>query len=489
VTLAPLLRRPVAVAIGEHSHPALTARQRGVVVAAGAANALIFLDQTSVTVALPAIQRELHSSAAELHWILGAYLLVLAALVAGSGRLADLYGRRRLFLVGVAAFGLGSLACAAAPSTLALIGARLAQGAGAALMQPLALAHATGIMPPERRGWAIGVLASAGTTCLLVGPLLGGLLTEVLGWRWIFVANVPIVALALALGLRYLPESRDPQAPALDVPGLVLLTAGLAAIVAGLLHLQEWATGVAVGVLALGVLALGAFVAVERRSARPLLPLGLLQQPEVAGSVVALVAIQGAVLGVTVYLVLYLQNGLGLNALRAGLALLPAALWTPLLSTTTGRLADRHGERRLVGGGLLLAAAGLTMIGVTAAAGEVHLMMVGLVVFGVARPLVFTPASTGPLDAIPATERGLASGLVTESRQLGAVLGVAALGSIVAAYNVVGGSAGASATGLRAGMLTAAAASLLAGAVALAALPTHGAAGLRARAAPAGRRP
>jgi MFS family permease len=154
-----------------------------VLTAAGAANALIFLDQTSVTVALPAIQHEFDSSTAEVQWTIGAYLLSLASLMAGSGRLADLYGRRRLFLVGITLFGVSSVACAAAPSELALIVARLVQGAGAALTQPLALANATAIVPAERRGWAIGVLASAGTTCLMIGPLLGGLLVETVGWR------------------------------------------------------------------------------------------------------------------------------------------------------------------------------------------------------------------------------------------------------------------------------------------------------------------
>jgi MFS family permease len=163
--------------------PRLSARQRGVLIAAGVANALIFLDQTTVVVALHSIQREFHSSTVEVQWTIGAYLLSLAALVASSGRLADLYGRRRLFVAGVALFGLASAGCAAAPSELVLIVARLVQGAGAALTQPLVLAHATAIMPDERRGWAIVVVASAGTSFLVIGPLLGGVVVDALGWR------------------------------------------------------------------------------------------------------------------------------------------------------------------------------------------------------------------------------------------------------------------------------------------------------------------
>jgi MFS family permease len=248
---------------------ALTPAQRGALTAAGAANALIFLDQTSVTVALPAIERDFDSSTAEVQWTIGAYLLVLASLMAGSGRLADLYGRRRLFLTGVALFGVFSLACAIAPSQLALIVARLAQGAGAALTQPLALAHATAVVPPERRGWAVGVLASAGTTCLMIGPLLGGLLVETAGWRWVFLINLPVVALALILGRRHMVESREPEAPPLDVPGLLLLTGGLATLVAGLLHLSEWPPALDIGVMALAALLLGAFMEVERRTPIP----------------------------------------------------------------------------------------------------------------------------------------------------------------------------------------------------------------------------
>ena len=425
------------------------------------------------------MQRDFDSSTAEVQWIIGAYLLSLASLMAGSGRLADLLGRRLLFLVGVIVFGLSSLACAAAPSELALIVARLVQGAGGALTQPLALANATAIMPPERRGWAIGVLASAGSTCLMIGPLLGGLLVETVGWRWVFVINAPVVAVAVWLALRFMPESREPGAPALDLRGLLLLTLGLAGLVAGLLHMQEWPAAVDVAVLMLAVLILAAFVAVEWRSEHPLLPLRLLRPPEVASSMVALMTIQGAVLSVTVYVALFLQNGLGLSAIEAGAVLFPAMIWTPLLSTWTGRLADRRGERLPVGIGLLIAACGLAAIGVLATGEEALLLLPGLVAFGITRPFVFTPASTGPLKIIPADERGLASSLVTESRQLGAVLGVAALGAIAAAFESGEGTGG-SAAGLETGMLAASAAALLAGTVALMALPHR----RRARAAP-----
>ena len=188
---------------------------------------------------------------------------------------------------------------------------------------------------------------------------------------------------------------------------------------------------------------------------------------------VALMTIQGAVLGVTLYVVLFLQNGLGLTAIEAGAVLLPAMIWSALLSARTGRLADRHGERSLVGFGLLVAAAGLAAIGLVAPAEEALLLLPGLLVFGIARPFVFTPAGTGPLKAITPEERGLASSLVTESRQVGAVLGVAVLGAVGASFEVSGGT-GASPTGLALGMLVAAGAAVLAALVAFRLLPRAG---------------
>lgn len=293
---------------------ALSRLQRGVLTAAGVANALIFLDQTAVVVALPSIQREFHSSAVELQWTIGAYPLALAAFVAFSGRLANLYGRRRLFVIGIAVFGVGSALCAAAPSDVVLIVAQVIQGIGAAIAQPLVIASATAVVSPKRRGWAIGVVASAGTSFLVIGPVLGGVLVDGLGWRSIFLLNLPLVVVAIGLALRFMPLTRATAAPPLDLAGLILLTIGLAAIVAGLLHMQAWPTVIDAGVLLFGAIVLGAFVVVEQRSPHPLLPLALLREPHLAGSVAALISIQASVLGVTVYLLLFLENGLGLAA-------------------------------------------------------------------------------------------------------------------------------------------------------------------------------
>jgi len=460
----------VARAAREPPAARLTQSQRGVLIAAAAANSLVLFDQTVVSVALPTIQREFGSSTAEVQWTMGAYLLTLASLMAAAGRLADRFGRRRLFVAGVALVALGSIVCAAAPDELSLIFGRAIQGAGAALAQPLALAIATSVLPRERQGWGVGLLGAVGTICLALGPLVGGLLVETIGWRWIFILNLPITGVAIGFALRHLRERTRADAEPLDWVGLVVLSVGLGALVAGLLHLREWSSPLDVAVLAAAVSLLGVFVMIERRRVHPLIPVRLLAVPTLTASLVALLVVQMVVIAVTVYVVLYLQNGLGLGAIEAGLVLLPAMIWSALLSTRTGRMADRHGTRNLVGFGLVATAVGLVLIALGGLAEEALLLIPGLVVFGISRPFVFTPAGTGAVKALPDAERGLASSLVTESRQIGAVMGVAALGAITAAFEA-GGGTGADAGGLAAAMLTGAALSAAAAVIALTLIP------------------
>jgi MFS family permease len=375
-----------------------------------------------------------------------------------SGRLADLYGRRRMFLLGLALFGAASALCAAAPSELALIIARLIQGVGAALVQPLALAIATNALPEERQGWAVGFIASVGTTCLTIGPLVGGALVEVGSWRWIFVLNVPIVLFSLIVAARSAGESRDPEAAPIDWVGAGVLFLALSVLVASLLHIVDWPHALTAGGIVLGVGLLTVFVEMERHRKHPLIPVALLRRSAVEGPLIALLVIQFTVLAVTVYVVLYLQQSLDYSPLAAGLLLLPAVVWSGLLSTVTGRMADTHGARRLICGGLALAAVGLVGIAIAAASDEVWLLLLALLVFGVSRPVVFTPAGAAEIEVIPRRERGLSSSLVTEARQLGAVLGVAVAGAVLTAVeNASGGDrAEALADGLAAAMLVSA---------------------------------
>jgi MFS family permease len=372
-----------------------------------------------------------------------------------SGRLGDRYGRRRMFLLGLALFGGASMLCAAAPSELTLIIARLIQGVGAALLQSLALAIATNALPAEDQGWVVGFLASVGTTCLTIGPLVGGALVQAGSWRWIFLLNAPLVLFSLTVAARSAGESLDPDAPPIDWSGAAVLFAALSVLVASLLHIADWPAALTASSIALGLALLIVFVGVERRRSNPLIPVTLVRRAAVEGPLIALLVIQFAVLAVTVYVVLYLQQSLDYGALAAGALLLPAVVWSAFLSTVTGRLADAHGSRRLVNGGLVVASLGLVGIAAATASDEVWLLLVALLVFGLSRPLVFTPAGAAEIEAIPRAERGLSSSLVTEARQLGAVLGVALAGAVVSAVETAAGGdpADALADGVTAAML------------------------------------
>ena len=415
------------------SDSGLSAQQRWILLAASLAVGLAFLDETAVVTALRTIQREFNATSAEIQWVMGSYLLALASLMATAGRLADLYGRRRLFLIGAGLFGIGSIACAAAPSEEWLIAARAVQGSGGALLMPLGMANATAALPEERRGWVIGIVSTGATVFLALGPLIGGGLVELASWRWIFLINLPVIAAILALALRFLPETRGSKRERLDFGGLLLLVGGLVSIVLALLNMQDWGPGapVTVTLLCSGVGLVIAFVVVERRVAQPLIDLGMLRIPAVTGSLCALFAIQFAILGLTVYLTLYLQHVLGYSPAAAGALTLPTVAAAPLLAGWVGRATDRIGTRLLTSGSMLLAGVGLGAIALLADQRKVVLLLPAFLAFGIARPIATVAASAGAVGAIAREARGLSSALVTQARQLGAVLGVAVLGLVL----------------------------------------------------------
>ncbi len=411
----------------------LTGRQRWIVLAASLAVGLAFLDETAVVTALRAIQADFGATSSEVQWVVGAYLLALASLMAAAGRLADLYGRRRLFAIGAWLFGLGSLAAAAAPGIDALIAARVVQGCGAALLMPLGMANATAALPEERRGWTVGIVSTGATVFLALGPLVGGALVETLGWRWIFLVNLLPIAAILVVTARVFPEWRAPEREPFDLLGLLLLVAGLVALTLPLLNMEAWGAGspAVVGLLGTAVVLLAAFVVVERRRAHPLVELRLLRDPAVAGLLLALLAIQFTILGLSVYLTLYLQHVLGYSPMVAGLLALPTVFLAPFLATPTGRVTDRHGPRLPTAAALVLAAIALVAIALLAHVEEVLLLMPAFVAYGIARPIATVAATSGTVGGIPREQRGLARALATQSRQLGAVLGVALLGLVL----------------------------------------------------------
>lgn len=411
----------------------LDRRRRQVVLATLAANALVFFDQTAVVVALPALQREFHVSSVELQWTITAFLLALATFMVVAGRLGDRFGRKRLFLLGLIVFGLASATCAAAPNLAFLVVARFMQGVGAALMQPLALVAITRAVDERQRGWAIGLFSTGGTTFLVAGPLIAGVLLDLADWRWLFLVNLPVVLFALYQGRRAITPSREPQPGSLPIGRLVLLAIGLAGVVVGVSQLVVWEWS-ALAPIAGGAVLLVIFGRREFESSHPVIPLALLARSRpLLASLVALFAIQFAVLGTTVYLALFLQHGLDTTAIVAGLFLAMAGMFTPMLSLTFGRITDRHGSRTCMIGGLALASVGLALLALVAPAHSLLALVPGLLLFGLSRPAVFTPASVEPFAALPPERRGLSGGLVTEARQLGAVAGVAVLGVVFAA--------------------------------------------------------
>lgn len=416
----------------------LSTQQRWILLAASLAVGLAFLDETAVVTALRAIQHDFSATSAQVQWVIAGYLLALASFMAAAGRLADLFGRRRLFLIGAGLFGAGSIASAAAPSEQLLIAARVIQGSGGALLMPLGIANATAALPEDRRGWVIGVISTGATVFLALGPLIGGGLVVLAGWRWIFLINLPVIAAILAITLRSFPETKGASAQHLDGRGLVLLVAGLVSVVLALLNMKDWGVTAPVTLVLLcgGIGLLLAFGVAEHHVTDPLINLKMLRIPSVSGSLCALFAIQFSILGLTVYLTLYLQLALGYSPAAAGALTLPTVALAPVLSLWVGRMTDRIGSRALTSGSMLLAAAALAAISLLAGHRNVWLLIPALVVFGIARPVATIAGAAGTVGATPREARGLASALVTEARQLGAVLGVAILGLILTALEI-----------------------------------------------------
>src|SRR5215218_859479 len=315
---------------------------------------MIMLDNTVVNVALPAIQRELGAGLSQLEWIVSGYALTFAALMLTGGKLADLFGRRRVFVIGLAVFSGASLACALAPSAGFLIGARVVQGAGAALMNPATLSIISATFPPRQRGAAIGIWAGVSALALAIGPLVGGLLTEHVGWSAIFYINVPIGLLAIAASFLLIDESKDTtegQRP--DLPGQLTSAVGLFALTYGLIEANGygWASG-----RILGAAALSAFVLLERHQRVPMLDLRLFRNGTFAGANIVLLLVALAMFGVFFFLSLYMQNILGYSPVKAGAAFLPMTVLIIIVAPLAGRLSDRRGSRWLLTGGMALLA-------------------------------------------------------------------------------------------------------------------------------------
>jgi EmrB/QacA subfamily drug resistance transporter len=399
---------------------------------------MVVLDASIVNVALPSIQRDLHFSTTNLQWVVNAYTLTFAGFLLLGGRAADLFGRRRIFLVGLAVFTASSLLGGLAPNEAWLITARALQGLGAAILAPATLTILTASYPEgPSRTWALGAWSAVSSAGASAGALLGGILTDFLTWRWILFVNVPVGVVALVLARRYLPESKaDMLHRHLDLGGAVTVTAGLVALVFALVRTEtySWGSPQVLAPLALAVGLLAVFLFLQARvSKAPLVPLRIFRSRSVAGGNVVMFMMFGALFGSWYFETLYMQHVLGYSPLQAGLAFLPQTVLIALGAQVTSRLVPRFGPRPLILAGTLVAAAGLAWLAlITPHSTFVGDLLGPFVLIGLGMGLAVTPIAVAGTAGVARQEAGLASGLLNTSRTVGASIGLAALATVAA---------------------------------------------------------
>ena len=459
---------------------AVTRAQGWALALASVASFMVVLDLLVVATALNTIRRDLGASIGQLEWTVNAYTLAFAVLLMTAAAVGDRFGRRRVFAIGLGVFAAGSAACALAPGVGALIAARTVQGVGAAMVMPLALALLNAAVPPQRRGWAMGIFGSVTALAVVVGPVVGGAITQGLAWQWIFWLNVPIGLATIPLALRRLEESYGPRA-ALDLPGVALGTAAALGLVWGLVRGSSagWASPEVVGALAAGAVLAVAFTRWELRARAPMLPMRLFAIRGFSAGNAVVFLLNAALTGAIFFMAQFLQIGLGQDPLGAGLRLLPWGVAPLLIAPSAGKLADRIGERPLVVSGLLLQVAGFAWLAVAAAPGLAYpAMLAPMVISGTGLALALPAVTKAVVGSVPRADIGKASGSFSTMRQLGGAFGIAILAAV---FGAAGGytSAAAFSDGFASAM-AAATGLALAGALAGLALPG------RAQDAPAG---
>ena len=397
---------------------------------------MIMLDNTIVNVALPSIERSLHLQITELEWVVTGYALTFGALMLTGGKLGDLLGRRRIFVVGLAIFTLSSLGCGLASSAGVLIGARVVQGVGAALMNPATLSIITVTFPPRQRGTAIGIWAGVSALALAIGPLVGGLIAEHVNWNWIFFINVPIGVVAIVAAYAFIDESRDTsreQRP--DVPGLATSALGLFALSYALIEANTygWTSGRIVAAFVVALVSLTVFVLLERHQELPMLELGLFRNIGFSGANTVMLLVGLGMFGVFFYVSLYVQQVLGYSPTQAGAAFLPWTVLIILIAPQAGRLSDRIGPRPLVSSGLVLIAGALLVFSQAGAHSRFWTLLPGMLLGGVGTALAMAPTTAAAMHSVRPEKAGVGSAVLNSMRQVGGSLGIAIMGAIVAA--------------------------------------------------------
>ncbi len=410
------------------------ARKWWTLVAVCIATFMLLLDITIVNVALPAIEHALHASFSDLQWVVDAYALALATCVLTAGSLADLFGRKRLFLLGIVLFTVASAACGAATDPLFLIVARGIQGLGGSLMFATALALLSQEFHGKERGSAFGIWGATIGAAVAIGPLAGGMLTSWLSWRWIFLVNIPIGVLAVVLSARELHESKDPEHSRLDPVGLVTLTVGLLCLILALIegNRHGWSSALILGLFAGAAVALGAFVAAQAVERTTMIDLSLFRRPAFVGAQTTAFAISSSMFAMFLYLTLYLQDVLRLSPLATGIRFLPLSAISFFAAPLAGRLSANVPVRALLGLGLALNAVAMWLMSRLTTGSHWTVLLPGFLIGGVGIGFVNAPLAATAVSTVRVERAGMASGINNTFRQIGIATGIAALGAIFA---------------------------------------------------------
>ncbi len=393
---------------------------------------MLLLDITVVNVALPSIQRDLHSSFSDLQWVVNAYALTLAAFLLTGGAVADLIGRRRVFMAGLVVFTASSAVCGLSSSPLMLNLARAVQGVGGALMFSTSLALIAQAFRGRDRGTAFGVFGAVTGAAVAIGPVLGGIITSGIGWKWIFFVNVPIGIVAVVLTLTQVQESRDPEARGVDWIGLISFSGALFLLVYALSQGNEkgWGSALILGFLIASAALLVVFVVAERVQSRPMLDLSLFKRPAFTGASIVAFSVSASIFAMFLYLTLYIQDVLGYSALQAGLRFLPVTLLSFAVAPVAGKLSVRMPVRLLLGAGLLLVAAGLLAMTALDATSGWTTLIPGFVLAGAGVGMINPPLASTAIGVVHHSRSGMASGINSTFRQVGIATGIAGLGAV-----------------------------------------------------------
>jgi len=397
---------------------------------------MIMLDNTVVFVALSSIQSDLKISQSELEWVVSGYALTFAVLMLTGGKLADMLGRRRIFIAGLAIFTASSLACGLATGAAFLIGARVVQGVGAALMNPATLSIIVATFPPRQRGTAIGIWVGISAMALAIGPLIGGILTEQINWSWIFFINVPVGIAGIIVSRLFITESRDEsKEQRLDLPGLISSAVGLFGLTYALIEGNNygWSSTRILVSFAVAAVAFAVFVVLEHKQRVPMLDLSLFKNSTFTGANLTMLLVALAMFGVFFFNSLYLGQVLGYSPIQTGATFLPLTILIVFVAPLAGRFSDKIGSRWLMGAGLVLLAGSLLSFSTLGTDSTFWDIVPGLILGGFGMSLAMTPTTAAAMGSVPVDKAGVGSAVLNSMRQVGGSLGIALMGAIVAA--------------------------------------------------------